>query len=384
MRRPLGVVWVVLAAGPLAACSSILGFQDVSLESAEGGSPPEGDGGTDASGGDGAGGDAATGGGMEGGGSDGSAAAQTLVMGLDVPGAIAIDATYVYYAVIYANQIWRMNKDGSDLVEAANGDFVLGPTGVASDGTSFYFTNSSSTSPNVYACPAAGCATHDTVIATTLDPEGITVSNGTLFWTGNGTGNADGTVTSASATDGSGSRTLFTATDDSSPDAIAVDGTNVYFTDNTNGSLRRVQADGTGLTDLTMGNEPSSSLKVAIGTASIFFTTGVAGGGPGAVWSIAKASGAVNSGFATNQASCRGIATDAMSVYWVDQGDLSTANGTVMMCPQAGCPSSGPTQLAGGQAAPYGIAVDDSYVYWTNGGVSVNGTDGSVMRLAKP
>jgi hypothetical protein len=386
MQRYLVPFVVVSATVPLVACSAIWGFQDVSLESGDGGSSIGIDGGDAAA--DGAVDVAAV---PDGGGNDATAvdsgvdaAPQPLATALNVPGAIAVDTTYVYFTVVTSNQIWRVGKDGSGLLQIADGSEVLAPSSVATDGTSFYFTDDIDTSTNVYACPIAGCGSSgETNFGMATFPTGIAVSNGMLFWTGNGTGNADGTVTMASAS-GSGSQTvLFTATDTSSPDAVAVDGTNVYFTDNTNGSLRRVQTNGTGLVDLTAANEPSVSLKVAVGTDSIFFTTAVSSG-PGAVWSIAKSTGAVDPTFATNQNECRGIATDATNVYWVDLGSETSATGTVMTCPQAGCPSAGPTVLASGQAAPYGIAVDDTNVYWTNGGVSAAGNDGSVMRLAKP
>ncbi len=290
MRPYLVAGLVVCAAAPLVACSAIWGFQDVSLEAGDGGSTPgvdAGDAAVDAAGDvailpDGGGNDSSP---MDGG---ADAAPQPLATALNVPGAIAVDTMYVYFAVVTGNQIWRVGKDGSGLIEIADGSEVLAPSSIATDGTSFYFTDEIDTSTNVYVCPIAGCGSSGgTTFGMASFPTGIAVSNGMLFWTGNGTGNADGTVTMASA-NGSGTQTvLFTATDMSSPDSVAVDGTNVYFTDNTNGSLRRVQTNGTGLVDLTAANEPSGSLKVAVGTDSIFFTTAVSNG-PGAVWSIAE------------------------------------------------------------------------------------------------
>jgi hypothetical protein len=356
----------------------------VSLESPDGGAPSGDDAAADASPDSSPDGGASDAAGDTAGDAGGDAAPQVLVMGLDQPAPIASDAMYVYYAVVGSNSIWRMNKDGSGLLEVANGDFVLGPSAVATDGTSFYFTDDISSSSNVYDCPVAGCGTsNDTAFATANFPLGITVAGGTVYWTSGGTGVSGGAVTSRASNDMGATIVLFTATDNSSPMSVAVDGNDVYFTDNENGSFRRVQADGNGLVDLTAANEPGSSLGVAVGNDSVFFTTG-SSGGPGAVWSVTKSSGVVNETFATNQATCVGIATDSTNVYWVDQGSISSATGSVMWCPQSGCPSGGPTELASAQAAPYGITVDDSFVYWTNTGVSQTTNDGSVSRIAKP
>jgi hypothetical protein len=67
------------------------------------------------------------------------------------------------------------------------------------------------------------------------------------------------------------------------------------------------------------------------------------------------------------------MAVDASYVYWTDYGAQ-----TIMRCAKTGCTT--PTTLASGQVMPNSIAVDSSYVYWANEG---NGfVNGSVMRCA--
>ena len=70
---------------------------------------------------------------------------------------------------------------------------------------------------------------------------------------------------------------------------------------------------------------------------------------------------------ATNQQGARGIAIDDTFVYWTAQTD-----GKVLKMPLGG---GSPTVLASNQGEPYAIAVDATYVYWTNS------TAGTVMRV---
>jgi hypothetical protein len=67
------------------------------------------------------------------------------------------------------------------------------------------------------------------------------------------------------------------------------------------------------------------------------------------------------------------MAVDASYVYWTDYGAK-----TVMRCPKTGCTT--PTQLAGGQEMADSIAVDANYVYWANEGFA--GVGGAIMRCA--
>jgi hypothetical protein len=72
---------------------------------------------------------------------------------------------------------------------------------------------------------------------------------------------------------------------------------------------------------------------------------------------------------AVGQSSPFGIAVDATSVYWANNGD-----GTLMKVAVGGGKA---VAIASGQSGPTGVAVDAAYVYWTNK------TGGTVMRVVK-
>jgi hypothetical protein len=68
------------------------------------------------------------------------------------------------------------------------------------------------------------------------------------------------------------------------------------------------------------------------------------------------------------------IASDANKIYWTEEG-AGIANGNIAWATQG---SSGTHLLASGQQRPHGIAVDNTYVYWTSY------TSGKIYRSPKP
>jgi hypothetical protein len=108
---------------------------------------------------------------------------------------------------------------------------------------------------------------------------------------------------------------------------------------------------------------------IAVNTYGVFWTTGITGTVRqcplnGCVDPLTLASGITSPG---------AIAVDANNVYW------TTGDGLIQACPIAGCPQ-GATTLVGGQSRPDAIAADGTYVYWATFGGSAG--IGNVARCA--
>jgi hypothetical protein len=105
----------------------------------------------------------------------------------------------------------------------------------------------------------------------------------------------------------------------------------------------------------------------------------VALGGPSGSVVVASTSGTVDAGpplltLASGQNNPFAVVSDPRHVYFTTRGTLGKTDGTVMRVDKD---ASHLTTLAQGLANPGWLAIDDSFVYWTNF------DDGTVMRISK-
>jgi hypothetical protein len=295
---------------------------------------------------------------------------------------LAVDDTNVYFTNLDGNTVYRVSKvDGSNPVKIADQPDALRPHSITVDGTYVYWTNYDNINGEVRRCPIAGCGSNpSTLLSAANYPGSIFVVGNRVFWAEDGAG----TVTSADVTDG-GNRKVLYAKDDAGtqPYQIAHDTNYVYFTDiGLNGFPQRIPFDGGAAVAL---NSNQLTNGIALGDAGIFFTGG--GFTDGVLWRI-KASdwapGANAVSFASPLKHAYGVALDDNYVYWVNGGTQNLDDGSIMACPLNLATCTMPILLASNLHYPRSIAVDRDAVYWTNYGDTTSVTDSVIWKVAKP
>jgi len=217
-------------------------------------------------------------------------------------------------------------------------------------------------------CPLSGCGTSPDVLATGIGPRGMTLDATNLWWTND----TDGSITRCPLAGCSGNGTVLYSSPQK-PGQLAMYGGWFYWTVFNNQGKGAVGA---------------CDMADCTGTATLFATGlelpfGIAADASGVYWAElgqgsnsrvmrAPLHGGAATVLASGQSSSALVAVDATSVYWTNEG------GSVAKCAKAGC-NGKPVVLAHFTAGtPFGIAVDDKSVYWTE-----SGNLGAVLKAPK-
>jgi hypothetical protein len=243
-------------------------------------------------------------------------------------------------------------EGGAPVMMIAAGETAYG---VAVDDTNVYFTNFESVIDGVMKVPLAGGSA--VVLAPFGEyPRNVAIGGASLFFT-NGLGNTNCGVVSLPKAGDAGPMPFASSPD---PWGIALDATNVYWTDGGDGGATGsvLSAPRSGGTPVVLAGEQDGPGAIAVDATSVYWAT---------VSAIVRASldGGDPSTIASGQANPHAIAIDDAYVYWVNQGS-GNSDGNVVKAPLTG--GAPPTTLAGAQPTPWDIAVDGTSVYWTSGG----------------
>jgi hypothetical protein len=289
-----------------------------------------------------------------------------LASGQPSPYTLAIDDSSVYWANWGAKaptdvSVAKVALNGGPVTTLVAG--VAGASGIALDRMHVYFVGAGTNGYGLLSVPLAGGSPTFMAAGFTNDP--IAVGPAGVY----GSGSLDSrTTTVLSAPLGGGSAVAVVP-----PSAlqqtfatygIAVAGNTVYWVTFSDPALV-MAAPLAGGAPTTLAKAPGAGGGLAVDADAIYFATGKA------VMKVARAGGTP-----TTLASLTGtgVAIDDQFVYFTD---FYGSNSTVTKVPKAG---GAPITLATGQERPDGIAVDDTSVYWTNGG-SESGATGTIMKL---
>jgi hypothetical protein len=277
-----------------------------------------------------------------------------LVSNLELPAAIAVDDTYVYWTDSLEGSLNRIAK--ADPTKPQSMKSLDQPIGVAVDDTSVYWTEIGST-------------------AGSLARAGIWRATKTDF--------------------GSPTRLTAAATlpDNLFPYAVAVDTTDVYFTtapdiDDQSPDMPCMAANGTIRRVAKRGNADQLSVKLATGQAcpiglalsddALYWVNLGAGTGlAGSVYTRPKSGNAATK-LADNQGRPTSIAFYGGRIAW-----SSPAQQSLLTCTAPACTDTAP--LARTQANPSGVSADDSGFYWVDlGTIAASFGDGALRHAPPP
>ena len=294
------------------------------------------------------------------------------------PSDIALDRDYVYWTTYFPATIKRVAKGGGTPQLLANIQNFGNPT-LDVDDTAVYFTalDDSGVTSYVGSVPKGGGAVA-VIAAQRYSASRVKVAGGFVYWLDQPSANV-GVV--ARAPVGGGAVQSVTPTMPARVGRLAVDDQFVYWTDDgdqgpTSGHIYRASQDGTGAV-ATLVSSIDSPWGIAIDATNLFAVVGTHvnpsnGSWNGGCLTLSKLATppATTTVLAGNQAQPLAVAVDETSVYW---GNHSA--GTLMKVAKTGGPA---TVVANGSGFE-SVAVDEQYVYWIFNSVG----NGYVARAPK-
>ena len=309
------------------------------------------------------------------------------------PRGIVVDATSFYITNHGSVSIETGSKvDGSGLT-IVEGQAVF-PESLVLDGSNIYWTNNSNLLGYVGQVPSFG-GKYYSMAKDLPSPTGLAVDS-TNFYVTTGSPNLSpvpctatswvNAVISCSKTTGcysvgcaSGGGPNVIASDTVRPTGVAVDGSTLFWTSRAGKYLKRCALPACTAPEIVIsGLGGPTDVRVAGGYVYVADTDG------GSVLRCPTSGQCATPKVIVNkQADPLMLAVDATSVYFTNFAKGVSGAGTVVRCTLPDCPG-GPAVLAKNGNGPWGLTVDEAYLYWVEeGSAGENSTDGLVLRVKK-
>jgi hypothetical protein len=305
---------------------------------------------------------------------------------LSNPVGLTTDATNVYVTTLGDGAVLRIPKDGSTASTIVTGHEKA--RGVTIGGNELFWSSADFAGDGgdgswggVWGCTLPAC-TNVHFVTEGDYASNVRYANGSLFFA---EGNNSAIV--RVQPDGSNRVALTTAT---GPFSVAVDATHVYYQANIP-NLERVPVDGGAEESVGPLLPASGSLGLMDIDSDRVYWAFSQDESTGHVYSAMKSSPtATRIEYGTDNKNSVGVAVDATTVFWTNQGTFGAAppfnnngDGDVRACPKAGC-GAAPIVLQQNLKAPGAIHVDGDAIYFLTFGTSGNTSDGELRRIAKP
>jgi hypothetical protein len=277
---------------------------------------------------------------------------------------LAVDATNVYFTT--PGSVLRCALSGCGNAPSTVATLQVNPEEIVTNGTSVFYTLSSSTS--IMTCPVAGCGSGPTVFADTGDlPVDIATDGVKLYWTSlpNEGGVGAGAVSSCPLRGCSGGPTVL-ASGQENPAGISTDGVHVFWSDIENpatvpGTIEECNVNGCGSQPTTVGRAWDNSPTYAAGEQVYW-------GDYGSVLQCeANGCSSMPTQVFSNATFGQLVASDSSGLYFLtDVG----SGGPLVMCPPCGCTgdpaAAGPLNSTNNAQTVGGVATDGTTIFWVD------------------
>lgn len=298
----------------------------------------------------------------------------TLAAGRAQPAALAVDSTHVYW-VDRGNKpgtaaILRTLKLGGPVELLAEGQGIV--ASLALDQDSVYWTNLASEGLDpafvaVMKVPKAGGAP-EALSPVQSNPWGVATGDGQVFWTNlppDGKPTSEGELWSMPA--GGGTATLL-ASGQKTPISVAQHHGQVFWLD---GGI--APGEGSAVMSVPVsGGEPVTlasgsffPLGLGVDDSGLYFSNNRSEAGLGNVMTVPLDGGEATT-LAEGQDHPSSVVPFGDHLYWTNSGSMDQGSVGAVMKLATG--ASEPTAMVEGDTAhPWGLAVDETHVYWTDG-----------------